>query len=64
MSRTAGYYVRLLRQGVDAAEEMPSYLRDGGEPQLFATKKLAQEMAEAYLEDKPEFTFALEPVVR
>lgn len=64
MSRTRGYYVKLGRweeSGVETQE--PDYIMAGDEPQLFATRALADEAAQKYVKDKPELTYVLEPVV-
>ena len=65
MSRTRGYYVKLWRQGRSDAEtqDEPEYIMAGNEPQLFVTKTQAAEAGREYVKDKPELTYALEPVV-
>ena len=62
MSRTRGYRVKLWQQGIEGGKDAPEYIREGSEPKLFPTESLAQEMGEEYTRDKPELTFALEPV--
>ena len=67
MTRTKGYYVKLQRQGGRNAEERtsdePEYIMEGDEPRLFMTTAHATEAGREYTMDKPELTYALEPVV-
>ena len=68
MSRTAGHYVKLWRQGLSNAEEPTQaeqrHLMAGTEPPLVMVRSQAAEAGQAYAEDKTELTYALEPATR
>lgn len=67
MTRTKGFRVKIWKQapsGPTASDaERADYLTEDGEPKLFATKRAARDAADAYVRDKPELTYALEPDV-
>jgi hypothetical protein len=66
MSRTQGFYVRLVPQGADFAEERgddePEYIMGDGGPQLFLTQPEAIEAGQTYVASRPKLTYTLEPV--
>ena len=66
MSRTQGYHVKLMPQGSSHAEERtknePEYIMEGDAPRLFMTQAQATEAGREYTLDKPDLTYALEPV--
>jgi hypothetical protein len=66
MSRTQGFYVRLVPQGTDFAEERgddaPEFIMREGEPQLFLTESEAIEAGQTYVASRPKLTYSIEPV--
>ncbi|HEX7002750.1 MAG TPA: hypothetical protein VF168_00995 [Trueperaceae bacterium] len=66
MSRTQGYYVRLVPQGTAFAEERgddePEFIMDGQEPHLFMTEAEAIEAGQTYVASRPKLTYSVEPV--
>ncbi len=67
MTRTKGYHVKIWKQEAGDTTESDAkhadYLTRDGEPTLFATQRAARDAADAHVRDKPELTYALEPVV-
>lgn len=65
MSRTEGFYVRLVPQGTEFAEERgddePEYIMGTDGPQLFLTEPEAIEAAQTYVASRPKLTYLLEP---
>ena len=66
MSRTEGYYVRLVPQGTDFAEERgddaPDFIMSEEGPQLFLTVEEAIEAGQTYVASRPKLTYSIEPV--
>jgi hypothetical protein len=67
MSRTRGFYVKLIPQGKEFAEERgddePEYIMGEGEPRLFLTKSEAAEAGRTYVASRPKLTYLIEPVI-
>jgi hypothetical protein len=69
MSQKRGFYVRLIPQGAEFAEERgddePEYIMIEGalEPQLFPTKSEAAEAGKVYVASRPKLTYLIEPVI-
>ena len=67
MTRTKGFRVKIWKQPPgEPSDEPPAdagYLMEEGEPKLFATQRAARDAAQAYLEEEPELTYAIEPEV-
>jgi hypothetical protein len=66
MSRTQGYYVRLVPQGTAFAEERgddePEFIMAEDEPRLFMTEAEAIEAGQTYVASRPKLTYTLVPV--
>lgn len=66
MSRTQGYYVRLVPQGANFAEERgddePAFIMEQDEPRLFMTEEEAIEAGQTYVASRPKLTYSIEPV--
>lgn len=66
MSRRDGYYVRLVPQGAEFAEERgddePEFIMDAEEPRLFVTETEAIEAGQTYVSSRPKLTYSVEPV--
>ena len=67
MTRTKGFLVKIWKQPPGTPSDEPpadaTYLMEEGEPKLFATQRAAREAAQAFLEEEPELTYAIEPDV-
>lgn len=66
MSRTEGFYVRLVPQGADFAEERgddePEYIMADGGPREFMTEAEAAEAGRTYVASRPKLTYLIEAV--
>jgi hypothetical protein len=67
MSQKRGFYVRLIPQGAEFAEERgddePEYIMAEGQPQLFLTKSEAAEAGKTYVASRPKLTYLIEQVI-
>lgn len=67
MTRTAGFHVKLVKQGAEFAEERgddaPEYIMGDDGPQLFLTEAEAIEAGQTYVSSRPKVTYLVEPVV-
>lgn len=67
MTRTKGFRVKIWEQAAgetpEAGSEHADYLTEDGEPKVFATQRAAKDAADAYVRERPNVTYALEPVV-
>jgi hypothetical protein len=66
MSRTQGYYVRLVPQGASFAEERgddePEFIMADDEPRLFMSEAEAIEAGQVYVASRPKLTYTIEAV--
>lgn len=66
MSSKQGYYVRLIPQGANFAEERgddePEFIMWEDEPRLFMTEEEAIEAGQTFVASRPKLTYSIEPV--
>ena len=67
MTRTKGFRVKIWKQPPGTPSDEPpadaGYLMEDGEPKLFTTQRAARDAAQAYLDENPDLTYAIEPEV-